>query len=191
MSRLAILIDGGYLATLCERHFKLRIDFSKLPAALCVPVVSQCSPSMDFLRTYFYDCLPVQRDSSAEEIDRLEAKRRFFTMLRALPSFAVREGRLKFRGVDRHGVPIFEQKGVDLMLGVDLVALALKRQVTHVVLVSGDGDLLSAVELAQSEGVVVWLAHGPSNTCSSELWSAVDNRIALDAPFLQRIARDW
>ena len=70
-------------------------------------------------------------------------------------------------------------------------ARILKRQVTHVVLVSGDGDLLSAVELAQSEGVVVWLAHGPSNTCSSELWSAVDNRIALDAPFLQRIARDW
>ena len=65
------------------------------------------------------------------------------------------------------------------------------RSATHVLLVSGDGDLLSAVELAQSEGVVVWLAHGPSNTWSSELWSAVDNRIALDASFLQRIARDW
>ena len=191
MSRLAILIDGGYLATLCERHFKLCIDFSKLPGALRAPVVCEGGPSMDFLRTYFYDCLPVQRDSSAEEVERLEAKQRFFSMLRALPSFAVREGRLKFRGVDRNGVPIFEQKGVDLMLGVDLVALALERQVTHVVLVSGDGDLLSAVELAQSEGVVVWLAHGPSHTCSNELWSAVDNRIALDAPFLKRIARDW
>ena len=60
------------------------------------------------------------------------------------------------------------------------MALALKRQVTHVVLVSADGDLLSAVELAQSEGVVVWLAHGPSHTCSNELWSAVGTRTDID-----------
>ncbi|REJ38013.1 MAG: hypothetical protein DIU84_02180 [Bacillota bacterium] len=41
-----------------------------------------------------------------------------------------------------------------------------------IVLVTGDRDLIPAVEMAQSAGVLVRLVHGPKHTYHSELWTA-------------------
>lgn len=68
----------------------------------------------------------------------------------SLGSPALREGRLKLQGVDHRGVPIFQQKRVDLMMGLDIARLAAKGQVTHTALLSGDSDLIPAVEAARS-----------------------------------------
>jgi uncharacterized LabA/DUF88 family protein len=45
------------------------------------------------------------------------------------------------------------QKGVDMRIGLDIAALALKRFVSTVVLISGDGDFVPAAKLARREGV--------------------------------------
>jgi uncharacterized LabA/DUF88 family protein len=45
------------------------------------------------------------------------------------------------------------QKGVDMRIGLDIAALALKRFVSTIVLVSGDGDFVPAAKLARREGV--------------------------------------
>ena len=49
------------------------------------------------------------------------------------------------------------QKGVDMKLGVDIAALALKRQVDQIILISGDGDFVPASKLARREGIDVVL----------------------------------
>lgn len=45
------------------------------------------------------------------------------------------------------------QKGVDMRIGLDIAALALKRFVSTIVLVSGDGDFVPAAKLARREGL--------------------------------------
>jgi uncharacterized LabA/DUF88 family protein len=45
------------------------------------------------------------------------------------------------------------QKGVDMRIGIDIAALALKQQVDKIVLVAGDADFVPAAKLARREGI--------------------------------------
>lgn len=49
------------------------------------------------------------------------------------------------------------QKGVDMRLGLDVAAMAFKRQVDQIVMVAGDGDFVPAAKLARREGIDVVL----------------------------------
>jgi len=87
------------------------------------------------------------------------------------------------------GLPIFEQKRVDLMHGLDMALLASKRQISDVVLFSGDSDLLPAVEAVKSEGVLFRLYHGNAQRPHAELYGVADERTALSADVVQTILR--
>lgn len=45
------------------------------------------------------------------------------------------------------------QKGVDMRIGIDIAALALKKQVDTLILVAGDSDFVPAAKLARREGI--------------------------------------
>lgn len=45
------------------------------------------------------------------------------------------------------------QKGVDMRLGLDIAALAFKKQVSQIILISGDADFVPAAKLARREGI--------------------------------------
>lgn len=47
----------------------------------------------------------------------------------------------------------FEQKGVDMKIGLDISTLSYKRLVDQIVLISGDSDFVSAAKMARREGV--------------------------------------
>lgn len=51
----------------------------------------------------------------------------------------------------------FEQKGVDMKLGIDIASLAYKKQVEQIILISGDSDFVPAAKLARREGIDVIL----------------------------------
>ena len=190
MARLAIFIDGGYIAKLAEHHFQVWVDFEKLSNETRDKIAANTREPLDLLRTYFYDCLPYQRTPpSDDEARRLGARRRFFAALRRLPRYEVREGRLAYQGDDSRGNPIFQQKRVDLMIGLDIAGLAMKNQITHAAVLSGDSDLLPAIEAARGEGVLVWLMHGTRDTYAGELWNAADERLSIDRAFMEGIAR--
>lgn len=46
-----------------------------------------------------------------------------------------------------------EQKGVDMRIGVDISSLAFKKQVSQIILVSGDSDFVPAAKQARREGI--------------------------------------
>jgi uncharacterized LabA/DUF88 family protein len=196
VARLAIFIDGGYINKIAQIEFKLWIDYNKLPGEI-VSIVSAKTPDpVDLLRTYYYDCLPYQSNpSTSEERTRFANKRRFFEFLGRMPRFVVREGRLNFRGYDSEGIPIFQQKRIDLMLGLDFALLSGKRQITHAAIIAGDSDLLPALNVAAQEGLAVWLFHGPRKsivdgtpTYATDLWRAADERQELDKGFFRKVA---
>ncbi len=197
MARLAIFIDGGYITKLGMQEFSVWTDLGKLSEEIRMAVAAKSPEPVDLLRTYYYDCLPYQGNPpTADEALRMSQRRTFFDALRRLPRFTVREGRLMFRGLDAKGDPIFQQKRVDLLLGLDFALLGGKRQVTHAAVVSGDSDLIPAFEVAREEGILVWLIHGPKaskvdgkSTYAQELWDAADERLLLAKDLMNRTAR--
>ena len=197
MSRLAIFVDGGYVDALAEDEFQMRIDVGKLVDGIQNVVATGTTDSLDILRTFYYHCLPYQSNPPTQaEAERYGRKRSFFNALRRLSRFTVREGRLAFKGIDINGKQIFQQKRVDLLLGLDFALLSGKRQITHAAIVSGDSDLLPAFHVAKAEGILVWLFHGPrrsridgSPTFAQELWDAADERYEIDLTFMRTIQR--
>ena len=46
-----------------------------------------------------------------------------------------------------------KQKGVDTRIGIDIVAMALKKQVDKIILIAGDSDFVPAAKFARREGI--------------------------------------
>lgn len=47
----------------------------------------------------------------------------------------------------------FEQKGVDMKIGLDIASLCYKKQVEQIILIAGDSDFVPAAKLARREGI--------------------------------------
>lgn len=198
LARLALFIDGGYIDKLCEKEFdRARVNFDAFQRALTQIVADSTSEPLDLLRTLFYHCPPYQGNPPSEDERRRTAGfRRFADALKGIDNFDFREGRLALRGFDRDtGRPIFQQKRVDLMLGLDFALMSAKQGVTHIGLVAGDSDLIPAVEVAKGEGVNTWLFHGPRitrdgrSTYSQDLWQQVDKRHEIDQALIDSVKR--
>ncbi len=178
-ARVAIFIDGAYLEHVMRNEFKeIRIDFQALSERLAGP--------SDILRTYYYHCPSYQSDPPTDdERRRYATQRKFFDVLDRLPRYKVRLGRLAFRGIDGRGRPRYEQKRVDILLGVDMVQLAAKQAIQEAVLLAGDSDFIPAVTASQSEGVVIRLFHGqrPHN----DLWRVADERTQITEGLVESI----
>ncbi|MBU3678186.1 MAG: NYN domain-containing protein [Candidatus Kapabacteria bacterium] len=72
----------------------------------------------------------------------------------------VRVGKLRFRGwqeIDEKQQPIFQQKGVDMMIGLDVALIATRGIADVIVLVTADTDFVEPLRLARSEGVITCL----------------------------------
>lgn len=186
MARLAIFIDGAYM----EREFGIRTDYGLLCGEITRIVDEGTQEPVDLLRAHYYDCPPYQSDPPTdEERERVSKKRAFLDMLRGLPRFEVREGRLAYRGLDGQGRPIFQRKRIGTLLGLDVAFLSAKNRITHAAVVTGDSDFLPALEAVAREGVSVWLFHGRSYMVATELWRQADERREMDAAFMRRVER--
>ena len=179
--RVAIFIDGAYLDNVLKEEFRgARINYQAMSNSL--------AGESDILRTYYYHCPVYQGDPPTdEESERYSAQSSFFTALDRLPRYMVRLGRLAYRGTDQLGNPIFEQKRVDILLGVDLVQLAAKQAIQEAVLVAGDSDFIPAITAAKSEGVLVRLFHGTRP--HSDLWQEADERAQFTQALIDSVRR--
>ncbi|MEW6142499.1 MAG: NYN domain-containing protein [Chloroflexota bacterium] len=197
MSRLAIFIDGGYYSALAEKHYHIRIDFSKFVERIKTEVASKTPDSLDLLRTFYYDCPPYQSSApTTTESTRYAEKMSFFNYLETLPRVQIRKGILAYRGRNQRREPIFQQKRIDLMLGLDLAEQSTKHLITHLALVAGDSDFCPAIEFAKRESVLAFLFHGPrispansSCTFAQDLFACADERCEIDQTFIDIVKR--
>jgi len=184
MGRVAVFVEGGYLDEILRKEFSMaRLDYGKMARLLANPD--------DLLRTYYYHCMPYQSNPpTPDETRRFSSMQKFCSRLSRLDRFQIRLGKLAFRGFNTAGDPIFIQKRVDILLGVDLVLLSAKRAIERAVLLVGDSDFLPAVEAAKDEGVLVHLYHGgPQNPPHRDLWEAADDRTQIDQALVNSILR--
>jgi uncharacterized LabA/DUF88 family protein len=150
--RVAIFVDGAYLDKILEPIRRGRkVDFHLFLGN----VVKKAGSDREIIRIYNYHCLPYQSDPpTVEQSQKLSNAQRFFRALQRTSRFEVRLGRLAYRGDNSEGKPIYEQKRVDLLLGIDLTLHAARRTVDEVFIVAGDSDFIPAITTAKSEGIV-------------------------------------
>lgn len=182
--KAAIFIDGGYLRVL-SRAAGHRYDPNFIERFACACV----EPDEVLLRALYYDCAPFRGTLtlpvSGNERD-YRGSDQWLNDLAAKPRFAVRRGVLKFRGFKPRRIPValdsltdddfrpdFEQKGVDMRLGLDIASYAAARTVDRIILVTGDTDCLPAMKTARKAGCQVILIQTPAQRLPPELlWHA-------------------
>jgi uncharacterized LabA/DUF88 family protein len=174
MDRCAVLVDAGYVLAAAANVVSgdpgrpgVDVDYPGLVAALTERAAAETG--LPVLRVYWYDAAPASGPTREQRA------------LRVLDGVKLRLGKLVRRDDGK-----FEQKGVDTFLHADLTGLARKRAVADVVLVSGDEDLLHAVEEAQEYGtrIHLWGAASDYNQ-SLELIAAVDKSMLLSEEWLK------
>jgi uncharacterized LabA/DUF88 family protein len=96
--------------------------------------------------------------------------------------FAVRRGVLKFRGFKPKAIPLapsaltdadfkpdFEQKGVDMRIGLDIALFCQTRAVDRIVLMTNDTDTVPAMKYGRRAGLQVVLVEVDGSHMASEL----------------------
>ena len=195
-SRVSIFIDGGYF-NVVQSVLGTNFDFTKFISTMLEELSTRLGQKTELLHVFYYDSLPYVSQSPTEEERLASSKRRgFFGYLRTLPGVRVREGYVTQKTVN--GVPVLYQKKVDILLGLDIAEQSSKGLMKHLVLVSGDGDLVPAAEYASSHSVQIWLVHGPKNgtnqrgystSYSESLWTLADGRIEITAELVEKFRK--
>jgi uncharacterized LabA/DUF88 family protein len=168
-SHCAVYVDAGYLLSSAATRLtgtSLRsgvdIDHQRLIEELTRH--AEEASGLPLLRVHWYDAARNGVPDASQE------------MIGLLPRVKLRLGRIGFTG---------EQKGVDLRIGLDIVAHARNGAVDVIYLVSGDDDLTEAVDEAQVHGVQVMVLAIPDEAgaphgVSRHLQRAADGLELLD-----------
>jgi uncharacterized LabA/DUF88 family protein len=185
MKRLIVQIDGGYLRAQARRDgLEYTVDFIEDFAHILA------GKDEELLRVLYYDCRPYQGEASLPVSGQPYSFKSGGGWLDELASrdfFAVRTGLLKFRGWKPKTTPIpttglsdndfrpdFEQKGLDLRIGLDIAKIIETRAAERLILVSSDTDLIPALDLARNSGLQVAGVDFPNGPLHGEILSHFD-----------------
>ena len=172
-----ILIDGAYFEK-AKKNLGINssIDLVKFSDKLC--------GTGKRFRTYYYDALPWMppENPTERDKDRLRKKQRFLQKLNLLPKFEVRLGKLEKRGPSD-----FKQKGVDVLISIDLVNFAWSDDIKNIILVAGDSDFLPAVKMAKNIDTLITLCYADVGTTKvhNSIFENVDERIKMNKHFFE------
>lgn len=177
--KVAILIDGGFLRVVAKKAKKTYDpNFIEAFARKCK------SADESIFRILYYDCalytgtvkLPVSGASHT-----YSANDAWLHALSYKDLFAVRRGVLKFREfrpkktpmppaalTDADFEPIFEQKGVDMRIGLDIAACSHNRAVDRIILITGDTDCVPALKYGKKAGLQTVLIQPPKTHLTPE-----------------------
>jgi len=141
------------------------LDFFKLSRTL--------AKNRKLIRTYYYMALHTERDNP----ERWRKQQNFLVHLQETAYLALRT-----KPLIRRGGTLME-KGIDVMLAVDLMRFGRLNSYDTAILVTGDADFVEAVRDVQDMGKQVELAHFPFGTASS-LRTVCDKSVEMTATLL-------
>lgn len=184
--KTSLLIDGGYLracANAANQHYDNAFIANFSPHCF--------TPDEYQLRYYYYDA-PQYRGRArlpvSNNLTNFTSNDQWLNDLAELERFAVRRGTVGFRGwqprnipiqpaaplTDADFKPIFEQKGVDMRIGLDIASFSQGRTTDRILLVSGDTDMIPAMKVARKAGLEVGLIQIPARALHQQLKAHAD-----------------
>jgi uncharacterized LabA/DUF88 family protein len=195
-NKVAVMLDGGHLRVHAKKSGKaFDPDYiEKIGLA--------CSVAGETIhRIMYYDCAPY----NGTAILPVSGQKKTFVgsdaWLKTLSYkdlFSVRLGVLKFRGylinsnripytpgqplTDADFHPEFEQKGVDMRIGIDMANLSSNRSVDLIALATNDTDCIPAMKHARRSGLQVALITVPGYQPVPELLAHSDFRRSIAWP---------
>lgn len=179
--QVMVFVDGGYLREYLKKKWgngELATGpFQALNREL-VNYVQSGNILGEFIRTYYYDATVGE-----EEKNEREKQSEFFGTLRRLPFCTVRLGRLKKAGKKKPR----RQKGVDILMAIDMLTKAYENHYDIAILVAGDGDFVELVEAVKDAGKRVYGAYIKDHV-DSNLLDSLDNHIIISNESLQKLA---
>lgn len=153
--KVCVFIDGSNFYKACQRNLgRTDVNLGGFAQMLV-------GPNRHLVRTYYYSSL-VPPDADEE---KRKGQQRFLNALKRQPYLEVRTATLVKRDVEcrscGHKHQTWQEKGVDMWIGVDMLAGASKSLYDVAILVTGDGDLRHAVQAVKDLGKHVELATFP------------------------------
>jgi uncharacterized LabA/DUF88 family protein len=136
LNRVALFIDGSNLYNgMKDNLTNTRVNLQEL--------IKQLVGKRTLFRAYYYNAI------LTEDYDNelREGQMRFFESVRRIPYVSVQLGKLHKR---TDGTLV--EKGIDVAIAVDSLALAYEDAYDIAIIVSGDSDYLSLVEALQRKG---------------------------------------
>lgn len=170
MMKTVTIVDGGYFKKVVVTEHKLAhrqyTDF------LYENIRSCEDEDEELMRILYYDCLRYEGEQYlpiSGNSKRFYGNPTEFDGLAGYDLMAIRLGELRFRGfifrqdhrtfdrplTDSDFIPSFEQKGVDMRIGLDIAHYSEKHLVNRIILISNDTDCVPAMKEARKNGVQV------------------------------------
>lgn len=193
--KIAVMIDGGFVRVLAKNAGKT------YDPAFIEKLGQSCALAGEEIhRILYYDCAPFAGTVTLPVSGGKHAFGGSDAWLHELSRkdlFAVRRGVLKFRGWVPKKIPIaasaaalkdsdfgpdFEQKGVDMRIGLDMANYSANRSVERIGLVTNDTDCIPAMKYARRAGLQVTLICVPKCTPAPELLAHCDSRRDIPWP---------
>lgn len=177
LRRTMIFIDGAYLRKGFHEIFGHdRIDFTKLKDFLIRIRISRRLEA-ELIRIYYYDAIVEPSDGEYKK------QHEYFDKIRKNPFYQVRLGRLV-----KTEEGFYKQKGVDILLSVDMLTKAYQNHYDIAILVGGDDDLVDLVNAIKDlTGKRVYGFYFPKST-SRRLLDSLDERIPLKKTDLEKVS---
>jgi uncharacterized LabA/DUF88 family protein len=195
VKKVAVLLDGGHVRVYANRANKTFDPpyIEKIGLACVLPTIEE------IFRILYYDCAPFTGSTTLP----VSGAKKTFTgndqwmhELSKKDLFAVRRGVLKFRGYSLKNIPYvpagplqdndfepkFEQKGVDMRIGLDMATMSSNRAVDLIALATNDTDCIPAMKHARRAGLQVALIVLPGYTPAPELVAHSDYHRAIPWP---------
>lgn len=163
--RVTIFIDGSNLYHAMKDSFRrFDLNFTEFSKKLC--------GTRPLVRTYYYNILqePSQWPEAYKE------QQEFLEILNKSPYLEIRLGSTKLQ----QGSPV--EKGIDIMLAVDMLNFAHNDIYDTGILVSGDGDFAYALKAIKNLGKHIEVAYFENNI-SKDLLDIADYRQFLNREF--------
>ena len=164
--RVMIFLDWGYIIAGTRDHQEDGpVDIKKLALKL--------AGKRRLIRTYVYDG-KIESPPNQNWRERQQNQQRFASSIAYAPYVEIRWGRLQ---LSDNGPP--RQKGVDVLLSLDMLRFALKDNYDTAILVSGDGDYADIVRMVKDEGRTVEVMTIPGSRAFSlveaaDLWQEMN-----------------
>lgn len=159
-----LFIDGAYCRKVCDEYMQQMFE---VPAQIDYSVIGRSASAQ---RVFYYDCLnDIQKDGEPKlHFDaRVQAQQSVFDLIQSLPGFHVRLGSLT--GSRRN----LRQKQVDVLLAVEALDHAFRKNMQRLCLIAGDLDFAPLVDSLIRLGTYVEIMY-QHKSAARGLYSAAD-----------------
>lgn len=160
MKKVAVFVDWEAVRKGVFEKSSFKIDYNKVDNVIKFVEAFIKKDEEEIYRTFVYLCEPYKGEAGGVNYSQsatTKAGMSFIEKLQVKDLIAVRKGTIAYRGKDDKGKPIFMQKQVDMLLGLDIAHIAYNRLADRALILSFDTDMVPAMKVARINGLqVIW-----------------------------------